>query len=259
MSPAANSASPKGERLFSLLRLGRTAILFLAGPFDRIRLLASRRGNLPPLWLRRHAGPVSKFESAAREMGVFLDTLGVLDKSDHILDIGCGAGPMAHELARRLGPGGRYVGFDVHAPSVQWCRKRFSGDPRLFFELAPIASPYGARSGRPVASYRFPMADGEAGLILAESVFTHLFESEARHYLREIARTLKAGRGAIVTAFLFDGNSPEPPDFRRAFPHADPSGRVRWRSRLRPTAAIAYERSLFFEMVEAAGLRVQWM
>ena len=37
--------------------------------------MAPRRGRdrLPPLWLRRHTGPVARFESAARETAEFLD------------------------------------------------------------------------------------------------------------------------------------------------------------------------------------------
>jgi hypothetical protein len=101
------------------------------------------------------------------------------------------------------------------------------------------------------------MADGGAGLILAKSVFTHLFEEEARHYLGEIRRTLNPGRPAIVTAFLFDRASDEFAKVTLAFPFGD--GRVRWRSRLRPTSAVAHERSHFFEMASGSGLRVQWM
>jgi SAM-dependent methyltransferase len=243
--------------LGGLLRFGRTAALRLASPFDAIARHVAGKTPLPPLWLRRHAGPVASFESSAREMAAFLERLGVLTETDDVLDIGCGPGAMAPEIARRLGRGRRYVGFDAHEPSIRWCRKNFAGDPRLSFELAAVASPYGSRSGVPAGTYRFPMADGEAGLILAKSVFTHLFEEEALHYLGEIRRTLHPGRPAIVTAFLFDRASDEFAKVMLAFPFGD--GRVRWRSWLRPSSAVVYERSRFFELVEESGLRVQWM
>jgi SAM-dependent methyltransferase len=245
--------------LGELLRLGRTAGLRLAGPADYAYRLLAGKADLPPLWLRRHAGAPSKFESAARDTAEFLDRLGVLEPTDDILDVGCGAGSMAAELAKRIGPGRRYVGFDVHGPSIRWCQRRFAGDPRLSFHLAAIASPYGVRSGAPAASYRFPMEDGRAGFILAKSVFTHLLEPEVRHYLREIRRTLMPGRGAVLTAFLFDRCAPQAGPARRAFPFADSSGNVRWRSRLRPTAAVAYDRIFFESLVAEAGIRVQWV
>ena len=251
------SRPPAEAEFIDLLLLARTAALRLASPFDSIARRIAGNPPLPPLWLRRHAGPVARFESSARDMAAFLDRLGVLAETDDVLDIGCGAGAMAPEIAGRLGPGRRYVGFDVHEPSIRWCRKNLAGDPRLSFELAPVASPYGPRSGVPAGTYRFPMEDGGAGLILAKSVFTHLFEEEARHYLGEIRRTLNPGRAAIVTAFLFDREGTGFPGVVRAFPLGD--DRVRWRSRLRPTSAVAYERSRFFDMVSDGGLRVQWM
>jgi SAM-dependent methyltransferase len=192
-------------------------------------------------------------------MAALLDSLHLPNGTDDVLDVGCGAGGMAGELSRRMGPNARYVGFDVHAPSIRWCREFFRDDPRLCFELADVAPPDGLGSaGSAAAPYRFPMQSGGAGFVLAKSLFTHLLEPEARHYLREIGRTLKGGegRGAVVTAFLFDARSFASERARRVFRHG--GERVRWRRFYRPTAAVAYDRSLFEEMVREAGLRVLW-
>lgn len=241
------------------LRRGRTAALWLAGPIDRLWLRATGRGHLPPLWLRRHTGAVRAFESAARETAEFLDRLGFVRDGDTVIDVGCGPGAMVPELARRLGRGGHYVGFDVHAPSIRWCRRSHAGDPRLRFEHADLASAYGTGSGAAASTYRFPLQTGEADLVLAKSVFTHLLEADARHYLAEIRRVLRPGRGAIVTAFLFDENGSFLPDVEFAFPYSEASGRIRWRLRSRPAAAVAYGRAFFEAMTAAAGLRVIWM
>lgn len=236
------------------LRLARTGAYRLAGPFDRLWLRATGRAGLPPLWLRRHTGPVAAFESAARETIAFIDSLGLLAGACCVLDVGCGPGAMAGTIADRLPAGGRYVGFDVHAPSIRWCRRRWAEDARLAFTLAPIASPYGSAAGAPAGSYRFPVDDGQADLVLAKSVFTHLLEAEARHYLSEIRRVLRPGRPAVLTAFLFEGGRPS---VGRAFPHS-PSPGLRLRRRTRSTAAVAWEKTRFVEMVDAAGLRLQW-
>lgn len=241
------------------LRRVRTSVLWLAGPADFLWRLSRGRGQLPPLWLRRHAGPVRSFERAAAGMAGLLDEFGLLRETDTVLDAGCGAGAMVPELVRRLSPAGRYVGFDVHAPSIRWCRRRYAGDPRLRFEIAKIASAYGSPRGDPASRFRFPASDAEADLVLAKSLFTHLERPEAGHYLSEIRRVLRPGRAALVTTFLFDEADPAMDRVRREFPFEDPRGRLRYKSRLRPTAAVAYRRTDFYGMVEEAGLRVQWM
>jgi SAM-dependent methyltransferase len=192
-------------------------------------------------------------------MAAMLDGLDLVRPADTVLDIGCGPGAMVPGLLRRLGPSGRYVGFDVHEASISWCRNRWADDARLRFELAPIATPYGPTAGSGAETYRFPVSDGAADLVLAKSVFTHLPEEPARHYLAEVRRTLRPGRAAVVTAFLFDAAGPALPLVRTGFPHEGHAGLVRWRRRTRPTAAIAYDRSLFSEMTAAAGLRIIWM
>ncbi|HEY1250056.1 MAG TPA: class I SAM-dependent methyltransferase [Thermoanaerobaculia bacterium] len=245
------------------LRWARTAALRLAGPLDWLwrQARGGGRAALPPLWLRRHTGPVGDFESAAAGMVRLLEELELLPVSGTVLDCGCGAGAMAAALEGRLGEDGRYVGFDVHAPSIRWCRRRFASDGRLTFALADVASAYGSPRGAPASGYRFPIDDGGAGLVLAKSLFTHLLRDDAAHYLREIRRALRPGSPALVTAFLFDETGPAMDAVRREFPHEDPEarGRVRFRLRARPTAAVAYARAELEGLVERAGLRVQWL
>ncbi len=236
------------------LRSVRTLGLRLASPLDRAWRKATGRRELPPLWLRRHTGSVTAFESAARETGAFLDRLDLARDARLVLDVGCGAGAMVEELLRRLPAEGRYVGFDVHAASIAWCRRRWADEPRAAFELAPVASPYGSQSGPPAAGYRFPIASGEADLVLAKSVFTHLLEADARRYLAETRRVLRPGKPAVVTAFLYEAGAS---GVETAFPLPVADGlRVRWRAR--PTAAVAWEKTRFLAMLEEAGLRLQW-
>lgn len=233
-----------------LLRQIRTGLYRSVSPFEK---LLGRR-DLPPLWLRRHVGDPAKFESAAEETAAWIDRFELVRETSCVLDIGCGCGAMVGELASRLGTDGRYVGFDVHAPSVRWCRRRHADDPRLAFELAPIASPYAARPGdQPLEldAYRFPLPERAADFVLAKSVFTHLLEDETRHYLAEIRRVLAPGGAALITFFLFDGENVSPP----AFPHPDARAEVRWRLAKRPHAAVAYSKQKIVALIEAAGLR----
>jgi ubiquinone/menaquinone biosynthesis C-methylase UbiE len=241
------------ERGFDLVRDLRTAALWLLGPADLVVRRLNGRGDLPPLWLRRHVGPVGAFESAARDMEMILRRHQLVRPADRILEIGCGCGAMIPAFVRLLGPEGKYVGFDVHSPSIRWCRRRFAADLRFRFELAEIASPYGDPSlQRPAQAYRFPLDDAAADFILAKSVFTHLLEGDARHYLREIRRTLRPGRLALITAFLFDGATRPV-----AFPFPDQDSPVRWLRNPRPQAAMAFDRMFFEGMIAEAGLTLR--
>ena len=236
--------------LIDLARLARTAVLRACGPFDRV-LRHGGKKELPPLWLRRHTGPVANFSRSARDTADLISRLSLLRPAAFVLDAGCGAGALAAEFQARLGPEGRYVGFDVHAPSIRWCRKRFRSDPRLQFEVAEIRTPFSTRSAGIAAEFRFPARDGACDFVVAKSLFTHLLEREAASYLREIGRVLAPDGRALATAFLFDPAANVP-----AFPFPADGTSVRWKVRNRPHAAVAFSLPAFEQWIRDAGLRV---
>jgi SAM-dependent methyltransferase len=206
--------------------------------------------DLPPLWLRRHTGRVALFESAAAQIATLIGAGNHVRLDDLVLDLGCGPGAMAPYFAGYLGANGRYVGVDVHASSIEWCRKRFASDSRLAFHLADLRTPYSERLRGNPSHYELPLLDQSAGFVLAKSLFTHLPPEEAQQYLREVQRVLIPGRHAFLTAFLYEtGGVP-------AFPYGDKSRGIRWLRRGRIQAGLAYEKETFLKMVADAGLRV---
>jgi ubiquinone/menaquinone biosynthesis C-methylase UbiE len=233
------------------LRALRTALYRAVSPGAAALDLMAGRAPQPPLWLRRHAGPVRASPGAVRHTGEIIRTFGLLRPGDLMLDVGCGWGSMAQELGDALGASGRYLGLDVHVPSIAWARRHFACDRRLEFIAARVASPFGNAAGPPAEDVRFPLPDAMADFVLAKSLFTHLVTTEAKAYLSEVRRVLRPGRSALLTAFLFDPARPTP-----AFAFSRPQSVTRWRVRARPHAAIAYSRPAFEAMIIAAGLRV---
>jgi len=237
------------------LLAARTAVYRAASPWERLARRMRGASELPPLWLRRHVGPPGRFVSAAQETMQLLDQLCLFDGVRSVLDVGCGCGSMVPHFLGRLGAEARYLGFDVHAPSIHWCQSHFAGDPRAQFFHADLDSPYSASAG-PAATrrYPFPAANGSVDLVLAKSVFTHLLEEELVHYLSEVRRVLAPAGRAFVTLFLFDdaaGTAPE------AFPYPARAGAtVRWRRRTRPQAAVAYGRAHLMRLLATSGLEL---
>jgi SAM-dependent methyltransferase len=118
-----------------------------------------------------------------------------LKDRSRVLDIGCGCGKMARTLLNHPYVT-NYIGFDVYKPSIDWSRETIvplSGARFQFHWIDVFSAPYnpgGTVRGTEVA---FPAEDGAIELAFACSLFTHLLEDDARHYLREVRRVLVPG------------------------------------------------------------------
>jgi SAM-dependent methyltransferase len=116
------------------------------------------------------------------------------------LDIGCGCGRTARFLLFREDI--RYIGFDVFKPAIEWSHRHlvpFSGGRFRFEHLDAHSAHYNPRGTMRATDVRFPAADASVDVAFAASLFTHLLEPDAAHYLRESARCLKPG-GVLVAS-----------------------------------------------------------
>lgn len=123
----------------------------------------------------------------------------LLPRAPAVLDLGCGCGKLARSLV--LNPQLSYLGVDLFQPSILWCRRAFAEHADRFrFEHFDGRSPFFNPEGTvAVVDYRLPTEDSSIDLVVCGSLFTHLFEADARHYLAEIARVLKPGGAAILS------------------------------------------------------------
>ncbi len=112
-----------------------------------------------------------------------LRSLGLRD-GHSVIDVGCGSGRLACQLAPY--PGIRYLGTDVVADLLQYAEQLCAR-----------------------ADFRFERTDGTgipageetADFVCFFSVFTHLLHEDAFKYVREAARVLRSG-GRLVMSFL---------------------------------------------------------
>jgi len=99
-------------------------------------------------------------------------------EGSHILDVGCGAGEVCIELARRVGPRGRVVGVDVSADMIEQARCAADGA--------------GAAVELHVGSIlALPFLDSTFDAVRAERVLQHLDDPDAA--LRELVRVTRPG------------------------------------------------------------------
>jgi SAM-dependent methyltransferase len=118
-----------------------------------------------------------------------------------VLDIGCGCGRLARLFA--VNPWvERYVGFDVVPESIEWCNRfvvPFTGPRFQFLHFDIHSEEYNRNGAIRAADFRFPAATGSTQLVVASSLFTHVLEDDARHYLAETRRVLAPDGVALLS------------------------------------------------------------
>ncbi len=173
------------------------------------------RGRADPLVPPRRLQFVgnSDFRQTGEEFRGHLRRFAGLAPDDRVLDIGCGIGRIARGLVTELGPQGSYDGFDVAHDGIAWCRQHYGGTaaPFRFIHVDlhhPVYNPDGR--GDP-ETFRFPFDDASFDLAIAISLFTHLLDSQAEHYVAEAARVLAPGGRLFATWFALDEERPPVP------------------------------------------------
>jgi SAM-dependent methyltransferase len=157
-----------------------------------------------------------------------------LPPSPKVLDIGCGCGKLARFLS--IHPGLQYLGVDLFLPAITWCHKAFTpllGDRFRFEHFDGYSSLYNPQGSVEPIEYRLPAASGTLDTVVCASLFTHLLEADAIHYLNEIHRVLRVGGRAIISI------------------HIEPATGKRFSG---DESRIDIERQYFVELANAAGL-----
>ena len=245
---------------FRLLRACRGAALFALGPLDWAARALNGRRDYPPLRLRRYVGPLRSFETSGAEFMSYCRLLVELRPDERVLDVGCGCGLMALQLRDYLDARGSYTGVDIHAPSVEWCRRRLAAArPNFEFARIDVQSDAYNPGGRAAAEeYVFPYADGAFDAVLLKSVFTHLRPGAVENYLKEVARLLPAKGRALATFFLL--NERQEALGREGLNRIDfRYGEGVWRHAYResPESAVAYREEFVLELLKRHGLALK--
>ena len=163
-----------------------------------------------------------------------------------VLDFGCGCGRLARQLIQQQPQPSRYLGIDLHAGMVAWCHQNLVPHaPQFEFSHHDIFNAgFNPGEHRPDV-LPFPGDDDAFDLVIAHSVFTHVLEPAALHYINECARVLKPDGMIVATWFLFD---------KRLFPMLQRTQNALYINADDPTNAVIFDRNWLYSALDGAGL-----
>ncbi len=187
-----------------------------------------------------------------------------LDEDMTVLEIGCGIGRDAFQLFDIIGSDGCYIGMDVTRDSILWCQKNITVDhPNFEFHHFNIKhelyNPLGEKTS---LDFSLPVEDHSVDRVFLGSVFTHLFEDEITHYMKEITRILKSDGMAYATFFLYSDELVESAKktnltpFGLRFEHPYGEG-CYINDASYPTGAVAFTDEVMKRMIKNGGLKLE--
>jgi ubiquinone/menaquinone biosynthesis C-methylase UbiE len=132
-----------------------------------------------------------------------------LAPDDYVIEIGCGVGRDAIQLTNILSKDGRYIGIDIIKPSIDWCKKNITPKYKNFiFYYYDIKSQIHNPGGKTTTTkIKLPMKNNSVDKIFLHSVFTHMFEKDIVHYLKEFHRVLKPDGLVLASFFVLDNKA----------------------------------------------------
>ncbi|MDQ2713358.1 MAG: methyltransferase domain-containing protein [Chloroflexota bacterium] len=128
------------------------------------------------------------FRGKWRELRQRTVTLARIQAGEQVLDVGCGTGTLALEVARHVGRAGRIAGIDPGAQQIARARaKAARRNVPIEFQIGVIE--------------QLPFPDQTFDVVLSTLMMHHLPAPLKRQGLAEIARVLKPGGRLVIADF----------------------------------------------------------
>jgi SAM-dependent methyltransferase len=203
---------------------------------------------LPPAELRRLVGHDESLFDLRDDGSPVFPYLPDPEFYRSVFDFGCGCGRIARQLLVQKTRPERYVGIDIHRKMIAWCQENLTAfDPAFEFYHHDVWNMGLAPDNTRQSTAPFPVQSGAFSLVVAHSVFTHIYKEQTEFYLGEVARILAEDGIARTTWFLFD---------RLTFPMMFDFQVELFINEIDPTNAVIYDWRWLLNVFERRGLRV---
>ncbi len=181
---------------------------------------------------------------------------GWANLDSRIVDLGSGCGKTAVALRDFEYMGerfrGQYYGFDVDAGMVRWCRQNFDPEHFTFRAVDMFSAVYNPEAASGAHAHLEGCEDNAIDLVISQSLFSHLLESDVRAYVRESARVLRPGGIMAMTFFCMDDlRAQNLLGGRWTFEHRREAAYVE--NERYPEAAVAYDKCWMEQVCREAG------
>ena len=127
------------------------------------------------------------FGGTYRELRQRVVSLAHVQPGEQVLDVGCGTGTLALEVARHVGTAGRVAGIDPSPQQISRARAKAARRLPTEFQIGVIE--------------QLPFPDQTFDVVLSTIMMHHLPAPLKRQGLAEIARVLKPGGRMIIADF----------------------------------------------------------
>lgn len=202
---------------------------------------------IPPLEMRQLVGPTEP-EAFDNPTGKLVFPFVPESAYEAVFDFGCGCGRLARQMLQQKPRPKRYVGVDIHRGMVDWCQNNLGPvDENFRFQHHDVYNPSHAPDNTRRLIAPFKVEDSVFSLVIAWSVFTHIYERQALYYLKEISRILRPDGQLVSTWFLFD---------KREFPMMQDFQNTLFINEKDPTNAVIFDREWVRKAVTESGLAI---
>lgn len=225
---------------------------------EKLYLLFNSDSMIPPKSMAAYIGRADFVKHGIMYKNYFIE-LAQLKKDSVVLDVGCGIGRNAVALTNYISASGSYHGIDIVKSGINWCNERISTKyPNFKFIHSDILNKHYNKNGSVLASeYKFPFENETFDFIFLTSVFTHMFPTDIKNYMKEISRVLKNNGNCFITFFILNSESKQlmvKPESNYNFKY---HGEGYYCTKENdPEAAIAYEEKSIISLFESNNMRI---